>query len=90
MKASLLRRRKMARGVLVLDGSLPGFPSSHPAGKRKVRRIDATSTEAEQVYECDLCAWLLRVPADVNCTDIQATIRSARPVRLLIIYSRTG
>ncbi len=29
------------------------------------------STEAEQVYECDLCACLLRVPADINFSDIQ-------------------
>lgn len=39
-------------------------------GKRKLRRIDAMSTEQEQVYECDLCAWLLRVEADFG--EIQA------------------
>lgn len=30
------------------------------------------STEQEQVYECDLCAWLLRVPTDVSFGEIEA------------------
>ena len=40
-------------------------------GKRKLRKIEAMSTDAEQVYECDLCACLLGVPADLNFSDIQ-------------------
>jgi hypothetical protein len=40
-------------------------------GKRKLRQVDAMSTETEQVYECDLCAWLLRVPAHVAFDEIK-------------------
>jgi hypothetical protein len=33
--------------------------------------IEAMSTDAEQIYECDLCTLLLCVPADINFSDIQ-------------------
>ncbi len=45
-------------------------------GKRKLRKIEVMSTEDEQVYECDCCAWLLRVPRDVTFSDIEAEFDS--------------
>ena len=41
-------------------------------GKRKLRKVEAMSSESERVYECDLCAWLLRVPADVSFGEVQS------------------
>lgn len=45
-------------------------------GKRKLRQVEAMSNETERVYECDLCAWLLRVPADVSFAEVQAEFDS--------------
>jgi hypothetical protein len=30
------------------------------------------STAAESVYECDLCIWMMRIPADGSFDDVQA------------------
>lgn len=45
-------------------------------GKRKLQKIEVLSTNAEQVYECDCCAWLLHVAGDVGLSAIQAEFDS--------------
>ena len=41
-------------------------------GKRKLLTIEAMSTSARYVYECDLCIWMMQVSSDHSFSDVQA------------------
>jgi hypothetical protein len=45
-------------------------------GKRKLRKIEVMSTDSEDVYECDCCAWLLRVAPAVSVSEVLTEFNS--------------
>jgi hypothetical protein len=41
-------------------------------GKRVLKKLRSMSTVSTEVYECEACAWMLRVPVGGDQNDVQA------------------